>query len=642
MLMDCDISVIKSGIDDETVYDNDSPRKTVKMINDAQLTNQKETKETKDSQVKYLLKKIEAASKIQVYLLEKSLPICASESERIVINTDLLKLSKYISQCSERCLKANKAEAESTPPPSTTAVSVSSSRAAHPSKELASSSSLPKPPMLPTPMGATAPHPHTPTRVEKQPTLHDSNMGTSNTLITPSTPVPTSSFDRLFLKLMSPSSKSKSTEKNSPQVSALPSNQSNKLHSIPSVARKLYPDDDSDVDGESESESEPEPKPAPVTHPAVSKTTDANQFHVIASPDVSCGGIETSQSIEDWSQVKQYITRSNSHTPSPIPPSASNSPEVKSQSKCDLDMVGDQVFLSAVASKVLSPERFYNSYEWDDPEQGQYSRPPSPPPEMDEEEDVENIHNLSAGYVSEVSDDTFEDNIINGDTQKNNLLGNLDVSQESCDESFPSPPFAVSSAGSSSSSSDSLRFSVDSPIPVPYGQEPSLSPQESSPGLVIGRSELTWSTEFNHTGGAGLAHLSPSTFLHGRQDHAIRSSGDGSKSISLSNNGVFKSRGLETCEDVISIKSSHEIQNDKVKEHPIPRVEHLRRTALQGLRRNSPSKSALNIDDTENLNEKHSSPKKKLSSTRLMTPPRNATLPGNHLNLRNVSIYFGH
>ena len=85
MLMDCDISIINGGYEDDTVCDTDSPKKTVKMITDAQLTHKDDKSKPKESRVKLLLKKIEAASKIQVYLLQSTLPTAQSEEKRAMI-----------------------------------------------------------------------------------------------------------------------------------------------------------------------------------------------------------------------------------------------------------------------------------------------------------------------------------------------------------------------------------------------------------------------------------------------------------------------------------------------------------------------------------------------------------------------------
>jgi len=605
--MDCDISIINSGQDDETVFDNDSPQKTVKMIDEAQLTN---AAYTKDTQLKFYLKKIQAASKIQEYLLEKSIPTSASHEEKAIINHDLLKLSKYISKCCTHCLKT---EAGNTPMTFTRAKSTSSHKGpGQPAQLPTDGSTTKRSPMLPTPAHAHAHVPHTPKRVEKV------TSTLSNSPSTPSTLVANNSFDRLFMKLMSPSSKSKSCEKKGADGS---SDRSSKQHMTSSVARKLYSDD------ESELEIEP-----PISNTAPDCRVIGESLHTQSD--------ELSSSIEDWSQVKQYIPRSRSQTPSPAPvppssppPSSTEEPPVSFLAAVSREVEkhrieDEQVLPGTNMTNALSMEGFSDCDEWEEQDQGADSRPPSPPPEMEEE--VEEYVDPAGGSCEVVATTQYakrqeecEEKVVD---LRVDLTESLDVS---CDGSLPSSLKDSRSgngngSGSDGSSTDSLRFSDDSPLPQPRQQASPLPKPVPSPSLVVGRPELTWSTEFGSGRGTGSSqqHQPASTY------HVPRKKLD-------QNSGITSSKHQESTREVAINKDLQ-----YTKETPTGSNERVHEAiSLRGLRRNSPSKESYNrIRDGGNKPDvQHASPRRGLGSSRHMTPPMNNTLqiPGNHLNLRN-------
>ena len=559
MLMDCDISVIK-GVDNDELggeVDDESPRKTVMMLNNAQNS---QVEGSKGCQVKRYLKKIEAASKIQAYMLQVTLPAATTEEKKIMINKDLLKLSKYIGNCSAQSIKELKFSSTVASNFSLSSVQSTTLPNNYPHKSL-----------IPSAGEVATPH-RTPTR--------QNNKHEMTTATTPSS-YNRSSFDRLITKLMSPTTEAKNKQ---PVVS--PAN-SIKNTSIPN--------------GET-------------------KTGTVRISNALPSPLIKCNDadnidmgddVNVLESIEDWKSVKKYLTLSSS---SPVNNSPSIEPSHRQQDCKLFNMsgMGCDVEGGVLANCQVKFGNDFNLDEEDDSDTVN-SRPPSPPPDMDEANLEVHLSMESFDLMSHASKDEFGRGRSSGTVDEN-----VDFGRDS--------------------DGDKIERSSQEEL-YPVDTATMLSKR------VVGQPEITWSTEFSCSG--RVSHITSTTY-NKPESSGLRSNVKPQHSETFDSphnaaSGSLKKQPNDDTDVPISksvMKKSNTSVLDVYKENEINQTSPNKE--LASLRRNFTQQHMTHTDETvfvKKRNDKVSSNthRKGLRPAHDMTPPRKSLqLPGNHADLRQV------
>ena len=518
MLLDCDLSVIKG---DETICTAASTSvKVSKNKNDKDSARLRKGK--RDVQMRHLLKKIKAASKVQNYLLQECLPNATAQQQRELIETDLIKLTCYVTSCCNKCLAAdeeyrlykegkNKGKSED-------------------KQFIVSSDKL-----------SAVDEFKTPPRIDQKEVSATYSGSSLNA----------KSFDRLMTKLISPSSTQKKCETGS-----------------------VYDKD------------------SPSCKPPV------RRIHDHASESEEC-----LKSIEDWSEVKKFLHRK----PSPN--------------------LADRDKASPSFHHRNSPGSYSHcSSEKDDEYSSQESRPPSPPSDdeqvdhdmdgsgavnTDNSRDCVDMETPAEFFPVLVDEDLYADNYKTNDHYNKEkeldakFSNNSVVILAGSDSDQPPPPSDIDRGLAEFACAEPETVDDDITLPVSqYFAEDddvldSVSDQDKS--IVVGKPEVTWSTEFNST---------QSTF---RAFH-----------------------GQDKSESLVNANANASVQGQKENNLNTECYALSSASSLYGLRRNAKSKEGPTCPfGSPALTTRH--------VRHIMKPKQKGELdqsiPGNHFNLRQVRLY---